>query len=267
MHATTAIALMVAVDATGLAQPPCTDSTAILIFHCLRQPPVFHLGERIQARLLLRSIRGYTYLPEGRRWFFLPNMVAVEPGGGSLDPITLDNRIRIGGSGGWSEAKSVEQPFDVNEWAQIHQPGLYRLRLVLKHDELQKGPVPLGFCQLQSNREMVQILPADTRWEAIQLARGSTLLESGSLNDRLQGAAVLRYLNTVPAAEALVKWYMRAPGEPADSDLAKGLFESSHADVVMAGLEKAIRSNPRLADRLSPILQLLRRRRGAGGLG
>src|ERR1017187_8192595 len=107
-------------------------SNAVLHLRCLRQPPVFHKGEVIQAKLSLTSNRqaGLTALPGTRRGFFREIFV-WEPEKDAVDPFTLDPRIRVGDQlgSGWSEEKARE--IEVNEWVQFRRPGRYVLHAIL----------------------------------------------------------------------------------------------------------------------------------------
>jgi len=223
-------------------EPPCSEVT--LRFRCLRQPPIYHIGETIQARLSLSTNGqlGSTAIPDARRGNF-HEIIVAEPKEDAIDPRTLDQRIRVGGSGGWSE--DLDREIDVNEWIQFQRPGRYVLRVVLKRivplPVTEKSGKPWLNCEMKSNAEPVDVLPRDTRWEVAELARISTLLESD--NARFRGASALRYLNTPEAAAALARWYVRLPGEPVNSELANGIFESRYADIVQSELEKVLRSD------------------------
>jgi len=230
----------------------------------LRQPPIFHSGETIQARLSLSTNGqpGLTALPDTRRGFFQEIMV-WEPQNDAIDPFTLDHRIRVGNTlgTGWSEDRNRE--IDVNEWVQFRRPGRYVLHVVLKHiipaQMTEKNRKPWLNCELKSNAESVEVLPPDARWETAELARIGRLLESDTT--RLAGASALRYLNTPQAAVALARWYLWLAGEPTNSELAKGIFESQYADIVQTELEKALRSAVPFTESAVGTLALLEVRR------
>jgi hypothetical protein len=258
----------------GRRQNPLADeqerlcSTVTLHFRCLRQPPVYHIGETIQARLSFsgKGQHGFTAMPEPRRGDF-SEIIVTEPKQGTIDPRTLDNRIRVGGTGSWSEARSLDREIDVNEWVQFQRSGRYVLRVVLKRIVLKRIVVPPGsdpfrHCELKSNAEPVEVLPPDTHWEAAELARIGALLESVSEKTRYRGASALRYLNTPEAAVALAKWFVRLPGGPVNSELAKGIFESRYPDIVQSNLEQALRqSDPFLRGGIVGVLATLEVRR------
>jgi hypothetical protein len=202
----------------------------MLHFRCLRQPPIYHIGETIQAGLSFSSAgqRGLMAMPELRRDFFW-QIVMAEPTEGTIDPLTLDPRIRVGGSGGWSEAESWDREIEVNEWIQFRRPGRYMVHVVLKRGVLlpvegEKGAKAFRYCDLKSNAESVEVLSPDTDWEAAELDRTNKLLESPSESTRFRGASSLRYLNTSAAAVALARWCLRIPGELRTS---KGHFRIS----------------------------------------
>jgi hypothetical protein len=230
----------------------------------LRQPPIFHSGERIQARLWLSTNGkiGLTALPDTRRGFFHEIMV-WEPQKDAIDPSTADPRIRVGSTlgNGWSEDRNRE--IDVNEWVQFRRPGRYVLHLVLKYiipvKMTEKNSKPWLNCELKSNAESVEVLPPDAQWETAELARIGRLLEPDIT--RFAGASALRYLNTPQAAAALVRWYLRLPGEPVNSELAQGIFESQYADMVQTELEKALRSAVPFTENAVGTLALLEVRR------
>jgi hypothetical protein len=211
----------------------------------LRQPPIFHRGEVIHARLSLASNgqTGLTALPGARRGFFREILV-WGPEKDAVDPVTLDPRIHVGDQlgSGWPEEKARE--IEVNEWVQFRRPGRYVLHAILKRivpeKPMGKDRKPWLWCELRSNGEPVEILPPDAQWEAAELARIGRLLESSAT--RFAGTSALRYLNTPEAAVALARWYLRLNGEPENSELAKGIFESQHASVAQAELDKALRS-------------------------
>jgi len=238
----------------------------MLHFRCLRQPAVYHIGETIQAGLSFRSNgqHRFTAMPEFRRGFFL-QIVMSEPTEGTIDPLTLDNRIRVGGSGGWSEAESWDREIDVNEWIQFRRPGRYMVHVVLKRGL----PLPVEgektkafrYCDLNSNAESVEVLSPDTAWEANELARTNKLLESPSESTRFRGASALRYLNTPSSAVALVRWWMQIPDGPVNSELTKGIFESQYSEIVKTEMEKALRSGVSFPTSVVGILAYLEVRR------
>lgn len=220
-------------------------SNAILHFRFSRQPPIFHKGEVIQARLSLATNgpAGLTALPGTRRGFF-SEILIWEPETDAVDPFTLDPRIRVGDQlgSGWSKERTRE--IEVNEWVQFRRPGRYLLHVILKRivpeQAMGRDRKPSQWCELKSDAEPIEILPPDAQWEASELARIGRLLESDAT--RFAAASALRYLNTPEAAAALARWYLRLTGEPENSELARGIFESQHANVVQAELEKALRS-------------------------
>ena len=247
---------------SSIPEPECLCSKVMLRFRCLRQPPVYHFGETIRARLSLSTNGqlGYTALPDVRRGFF-HEIIVAEPREDAIDPSTLDPRIRIGGSGGWSE--DLDREIDVNEWIQFQRPGRYVLHVVLKHivplPVTEKSGKPWLDCELKSNAEPVEVLPRDTQWEAAELARIGTLLESEYT--RFRGASALRYLNTPEAAAALARWYVGLSGEPVNSELAKGIFESRCAGIVQSELEKVLRSDTPFSSNVIGVLTSLEVRR------
>ena len=127
---------------------------------------------------------------------------------------------------------------------QFRRPGRYVLHAILERivpkEPMGKDRRPWLWCELKSNGEAIEILPPDAQWEAAELARIGRLLESDGT--RFAAATALRYLNTSDAAVALSRWYLRLTGEPENSELARGIFESQHASVIQAELEKALRS-------------------------
>ncbi len=242
-------------------------SAVTLRFRFLRQPPIYHIGETIQARLSFSANGqgGFTAMPDLRRGAF-KQIVIAEPSEGTIDPSALDRRIHIGGGGGWLEGETWERDLDVNEWIQFRRPGRYALHFVVKRGVLmpvpgEAGPGAVRYCDLKSNVESIEILASDAGWEAAELARANKLLESSSADARFRGASTLRYLNTPAAAVALANWYVRLPDEPVKSELSGGIFESGHAEIVRAELEKALRSGTSVPESLVGTLTLLEVRR------
>ena len=92
-------------------------------------------------------------------------------------------------------------------------------------------------------------------WEAADLTRIGRLLESDTT--RFAGARSLRFLNTPEAAVALGHWYLRLVGEPVNSELANGIFESQYADIVQSELERALRSGVPFTENAVGTLALL----------
>jgi hypothetical protein len=233
----------------------------------LRQPPTYHIGETIQARLSFRTNGqgGFTAMPDLRRGVF-KQIVMAEPSEGTIDPSTRDRRIHIGGGGGWLEGETWERELDVNEWIQFQRPGRYALGVVLKRGRLmpvagETGPGAVRICALKSNAEYIEVLASDAGWEAGEVARADKLLESSSKDDRFRGASTLRYLNTPAAAAALATWYVRLPEEPVNAELSTGIFESGHSEIVQAGLEKSLRAGASSPEKLVGTLALLEVRR------
>ena len=239
-------------------------SSVVLRLRCLRQPPIFHRGEIIQARLSVATNGppGFTALPDTRRGFF-HEIMTWEPEKDAVDPSTLDTRIRVGNmlGSGWSEDKSRE--IDVNEWVQFRRPGGYVLHAILKHiipaRDTEKNGKPYLSCEIKSTAEPIEILSPDAQWEAAELTRIGRLL--GSDATRFAGASALRYLNTPKAAVALAHWYLRLVGEPVNSELAKGVFESQYADIVQSELEEALRSGVPFTENAVGTVALLEVRR------
>jgi len=242
------------------SEPVC--SNVVLRFRLVKQPPVFHKGEVIQARLSWDAVRprGVAALPENRRGFFREILV-WSPKEDAVDPLTLDPRIHVGSSGGWSEERT--RAIDVNEWIQFRRPGRYELHADLRYlQPVQASPNkngPSRSCVLESNTEFIEILPSDSQWEAAELTRFSKMLDSDA--NRATAATALRYLNTPEAAIALARSYMRFTGEPVNSELLKGIFESEHADLVQAELERSLRSSVVFTENAVSTLGLLEVRR------
>jgi hypothetical protein len=137
------------------------------------------------------------------------------------------------------------------------------LRVVLLHivplEMNERNRHPWLNCELKSNAEPVEILAPDARWEAAELGRIDKLLESDTT--RLEGARSLRYLNTPAAAATLVRWYLRSPGEPANSEFAQGIYESQCTYALQKELEKALPSAGPSAEKVIRTLALLEVRR------
>lgn len=217
----------------------------MLQFKCLKQPPVYHMGERIRARISFVGEFGQAYMPDSERGFSEQHMIA-DPPEGAIDPSTLEPRIpriRVG-SGGFSGASRVE--IDVNEWLQFRKPGRCVLQVVLKGWMWKPDRKGVQICDMESNAESIKILPPDAKWEAAQLERLSALLESTSQDDRYLGALLLRYLNTPSAAVALARWYSGLVyigiGDRVTSALFKGIFESQYGCLAQRELEKILRA-------------------------
>jgi hypothetical protein len=250
-------------------------ASVVLQLRCLRRPPVYHLGERIRARLTFRSPggRGYSLAedPQPRRSPFEDENIVVEPASGAIDPSTRDPRIRAGNTLGsyWRGTKSLVRDIDVNEWLEFQRPGRYVLQAVSKRIERipEKGEsrFPPAFCELRSNGEAIEILPPDPKWEAAELARIEGLLGSTTGMTRVEAADDLRYLNTPAAASALVRWYVRLPYGDADTELLKGMFESGYPDIVQKELETALRSRQLLPADIAGTLAFLELRREYAG--
>ena len=243
-----------------VSRPETGCSSVVLLFRCLRQPPIFHRGEIIQARLSLATSGppGFTALPDTRRGFFHEIMI-WEPEKDAVDPSTLDPRIRVGNTlgSGWSEERNRE--IDVNEWVQFRRPGRYALQASLKHTipagGMEKNGKPYFSCEIKSTPESIEILSPDAQWEAAELTRIGRLLESDTT--RFAGASSLRYLNTPEAGVALAHWYLWLVGEPVNSELANGIFESQYADIEQSELERALRSGVRFTENAVRTLALL----------
>jgi hypothetical protein len=229
-------------------------STVVLNLRCLRQPPIYHMGETIRARLSFRSKapRGYTLAgsPEPRRSGFpLEEIIVPEPEAGTIDPLSRSGTIYAGStlSSFWPGKKSLNREIDVNEWVQFQRPGRYVLHVVSKRIMLPMvkrptGHEPIRYCELKSNTESVEVLPPDAHWEAAEIARIDLLLQSTSESIRFEGASALRYLNTPDAALALTRWYVELRDGRVNAELREGIFESRYADTVRSKLEQALRS-------------------------
>ena len=179
----------------------------------------------------------------------------------TLLPRTTEFRAGSTLGDGWSEDRNRE--IEVNEYVQFQRPGRYVLHVMLKHivpvRVNQQNRQPGLNCELRSNAESVEILPPDAQWEAAELGRIGRLLESDAT--LLEGARSLRYLNTPAAATALVHWYLELPSQPANSELATGIFESQYADIVQKELEKALPSAGSSTEKAIVTLALLEVRR------
>jgi hypothetical protein len=135
----------------------------------------------------------------------------------------------------------------------------YVLQANLKHiipaRNTEKNGKPWLSCEIKSTHESIEILSPDAEWEAAELTRIGRLLESDTT--RFAGARSLRFLNTPEAAVALAHWYLRLVGEPVNSELANGIFESQYADIVQSELERALRSGVPLTENAVGTLALL----------
>ncbi len=243
-------------------EPSC--SKVSLRFRCLRQPPIFHRGETIKAKLSVSANGqpGFTAFPETWRGHF-KEIVVWEPRDGAIDPSAQDVRIRVGSTlgDGWSEDRNRE--IEVNEYVQFRRPGRYVLHVVLMHivplEMNEQNRHPWLTCDLRSNAQSVEILAPNAQWEAAELGRIGRLLESDAT--RLEGARALRYLNTPAAAATLARLFLQLPSEPANSEFATGIYESQYADVVQKELEKALPSAGSSTDKAIGTLASLEVRR------
>jgi len=239
-------------------------SNVSLRFRCLRQPPIFHCGETIKAKLSVSANGqpGFTAFPDTHRGHF-KEIVAWEPRDGASDPSTQDVRIRVGSTlgDGWSEDRNRE--IELNEYVQFRRPGRYVLHFVVMHivplEINERNSHPWLNCELRSIAESVEILAPNAEWEASELVRIGRLLESDAT--RVEGAHSLRYLNTPAAGVALVRGYLQLPSEPANSEFATGIFESQYADIVQKALEKALPSASSSSEKAIGTLALLEVRR------
>jgi hypothetical protein len=237
------------------APPEGNCSTVTLQFHCLRQPPVYQLGETIQAELRYTgtSRAGYSLsgAPEARRSHFpLEETIISDPETGTIDPASRNPRIWAGSVLGsfWSGAKPLIRRIDINEWIQFQRPGRYTLHVISNR---------ITSCELQSNPEQVEILAPDGQWESAELARIAGVLGSTTGITRLRAASELRYLGTRDAAGALVRWYLQLAGGEANAELREGILETEHADIVQSGLEAALDSGQPLPYTIADTLAAL----------
>jgi hypothetical protein len=240
-------------------------SSVALHFKLLRQPPTYHVGERIQARLSFTSTNtrpnGYDLALEPRprrRSDPFTDALLSEPQAGTVDPSGLAPRILAGSWLGsyWRGTTPLVRDIDVNEWIQFRRSGRYVLHATSRRIARTppRGETP---CELKSNHQPIEILPPDSQWEAAELARITGLLGSTTGMTRFRAASDLRYLGTRDAAVALARWYVRLQVGDAVAELRDGIFESPYPDAAQAELEAALRSGAPLPAEMADTLATL----------
>lgn len=218
---------------------------------------VFRVGEIIALTAEYSADTSDMYLVNNRSYdrsgrLMGAEVFCVSPERGS-DP--LDDYFRsisgfIGG-GLFSEQDPARQPLimnlELNEWKSL-PPGSYRLTIIGGRLSLGKQSDTASrqnkTIPLRSNTVEFEIQPADSDWQASQLAAATQILDSSntSQEDKKHAARLLRFLVSEGSTLELARRYGTVD-DPFEWEFKFGLYSTPHRDLAIQAM-KAELSNP-----------------------
>lgn len=219
-----------------------------------RNPPIYHMGERIELELSFSSQTPGKYLitntSESRDNSLLPESYTVSPAAGAFDPRENMFYTFAGGSFLSSEqiltANPVIRHAELNEWVHFRKPGEYQIRAesqrISSADRKSFPAEPDSKVMVQSNTIDLAILPSDSVWTAnelndIQQILGSTI----STEKKIAVARRLRFLDTPESVPLLVAEYLKSEGAVYQWELQQGILQSSSQAIIIPILEATLR--------------------------
>lgn len=210
----------------------------------------FHPGEAITVELAFSStltntytLDAATYDRSGRlpseTWRLDPGILATDP----LAEYFREGSFMGGGLRGMpslTEAPHVIT-LELNEWLRLNRPGKYRLYDVSTRIIDERDPcAPHREMPVASNLIEFEILRPDRVWAAKELRSAlETLDKQTNSEERHRAARVVRFLDTAEADRELVK-RLGAADENCQFEYHIGLFSSTHRDLVLKEMERAL---------------------------
>ena len=217
-----------------------------------RDPPVFHIGERIELdlRFSTNTLEKYKITTGSGSRFMPIETYTVSPADGAVDPRA--NELMLGFAGSFLSGigplteKPVSVHADLNEWFRFTRPGTYVITASSPRVSLQdsdESPFAGG------NRDIIRstpleltILASDGEWSGSQVREVAAILDSDAPPaEKNQAARRLSYIDTEAAAREMARSYLTTQ----DSDswrngLNRGLSQTSFSAVAIPTLEASL---------------------------
>jgi hypothetical protein len=215
---------------------------------------IYHEGEIIPLQLAFTSSAEKKYTLDTRNYDRSGRLNAesfcVDPDSGR-DPLADYYGSGLFGfmGGGLGGEHILDQtPYivnlELNEWKSL-PPGSYKLRVVSHRvrvaaasNEPGSGMTPVP---LTSNTVQFQVITATSAWQAEQLARAVSVLDSpvSSVEQTADAARILRFLGSDSATRELARRFWAQNDQPHGWDFMFGLVASPHRATAIEGLKAA----------------------------
>lgn len=185
---------------------------------CTRNPPIFHIGEKVELELAFSTTAPDKYLfvnssSRDHNNFFNYEHYVISPSEGVIDPQPHQNDGVFLISGSWLHglphpiSESITRHVDLNDWIRFLKPGHYVLTTVTSGFSLLGETISPDNRRLsiKSNQVEFDIIPADQAWAASELADIIGVLDSSAatLEQKHDATRRLRYLNSEETATEL----------------------------------------------------------------
>jgi hypothetical protein len=218
-----------------------------------RDPPVFHLGERIELELRFSTNAVEKYkiqTSSGSRFTPTVETYAVSPADGAVDPRANELMFGFGGSFLSGVAPLTEKPVslhaDLNEWFRFTRSGTYIVTASSPRVFLQDSDEsPFSGNNRYVVRSMpleLTILAADAEWSGNQVREIASILDSDAKQEeKTQAARRLTYIDTEAAASEMARRYVTAQDSVGwRNELNRGLSQTSFITATLPILEASL---------------------------
>lgn len=202
----------------------------------------FRLGEIVPVELVFasRTVGRYQVwaVPTRQIMYQEYDRFSVEPDAG----VRVDPPLVIFAYNGFGynpvalEGSPVTVSLTLNDWTAFRAPGHYRIAVETRRVLAGQAATPLT---LKSNAIEIEEVRPEPAWAETQVSRASAILR-GELrrSDPNEAARTLRFLGTLDAANALVRFHLYGPPD-VQNELVKGLCESPYQQEIIQELEEA----------------------------
>jgi hypothetical protein len=221
-----------------------------------RDPPFFHIGERIdlELRFSTKAVGKYKITTSsGSRFMPSGETYVVSPADGGFDPKANEFLQGFAGSFLSGIASLTDNPVslrsDLNEWFHFTRPGTYIVTAsssrVFLQDSDDSPFSPNSQRMVRSAPLTLTILEADTEWANGQLREITAILDSNAnVDEKLQAARRLSYLDTEAAAVEIARRFLAAQdSDQWKNELYRGLSQSSFSGIIVPILEASLKDS------------------------
>ncbi|MEZ5318908.1 MAG: hypothetical protein R2752_16025 [Vicinamibacterales bacterium] len=143
----------------------------------------------------------------------------------------------------------------LNDWIRFRRPGRYIL--TVSSSRLHRYTRGFPSQMLVAAPLMLEIVPASTDWAAGEVSRALRLLAAGTEAERLTGAAILRYLGTPAAAQALLDHFADLSDTGLGFEVVAGLIAAPDREFVVNRMRDQVASGALVPDRYLYVLSRL----------
>ena len=221
-----------------------------------RDPPVFHIGERIELELRFSTSAAGKYRitnSSANRFAPIGESYSVSPSDGAVDPTEDEYTLGMAGSFMSGLAPLTDKPVllhaILNEWFRFTRPGRYVVTASSTRVSLEDGDDGLAFPSkpetVRSAPLELNIIAADTVWSGNQMREIAAVLDSeANSSEKSEAVRRLSYLDTEAAAIEMARRYVNT--KDSDSwryEFNRGLLETSFSAAAIPILEASLKDN------------------------